>query len=408
MEPRYSKFEENQSMISYWEKQSLVQYDYLVVGAGFMGWNMAIEIKEARPGARVLVLEQSRFFGSASLRNAGFACMGSLTELLDDLKHMREEAMVDLFERRRQGLMISRKRFGDEAIDYRERGSYELLFEEEEVYLEAMEAMNQRLLPLTGTTAFASATHKLASFGFGGQKVKAVIENRLEGELNSGKLWLACQQYAQQRGVEYRSGARVRHWSLTPEGVELELEPLPWAQEEPLRLRGEQLFFCTNAQAPELLDGLEMEPGRGQVLITRPIQGLRIQGCFHFDAGYYYFRELDGRLLFGGGRNLDFDGERRTDHGLNPRIQAVLEEHIREWILPGIPFEIEQRWSGIMAFGPRKTPLVFGVSDRVWTACRLGGMGVALAPRLARELWALSQGKGKAQLPEMDPDGADG
>src|SRR5690606_22478494 len=132
---------------------------------------------------------------------------------------------------------------------------------------------------------------------------------------------------------------------------------------------------------------LDMEPGRGQVLITRPIKGLRIQGCFHFGSGYYYFRELEGRLLFGGGRYLDFEGERCRDHGLHPKIQSRLESHIRDWILPNTPFEVELRWSGIMGFGPRKIPLVFGVSDRVWAACRLGGMGVALAPQLARELW---------------------
>ncbi len=398
----------SRNMISYWEKQSLIHYDYLVVGAGFMGWNMAIEIKEARPRARVLVLDQSRFFGSASLRNAGFACMGSLTELIDDMLHMPEAEMIDLFRRRREGLRISRQRYGDQAIGYAEKGSYEILFEEEEAYLQAMENMNQRLWPLIGEPAFAPASGKIADFGFGTHKVKALIENRLEGELNSGKLWLACQRYAQGCGVEYRSGARVREWNETPRGVDLVLEPLPWAEEEPLRLTGDKLFLCTNAHAPELLDGLDMEPGRGQVLITRPIKGLRIQGCFHFDSGYYYFRELEGRLLFGGGRNLDFEGERCRDHGLHPKIQSRLESHIRDWILPNTPFEVELRWSGIMGFGPRKIPLVFGVSDRVWAACRLGGMGVALAPQLARELWALSQGKGESQVPKADPKGTDG
>ncbi len=380
-------------MESYWEAKSLKDYDYIVVGGGFMGWNMAIEIQTARPKARVIVLEQGHFTGSASLRNAGFACMGSLTELLEDLQSMDEEAVLSLFARRQQGLAISRQRYGDSAIGYRENGSYEVLFEPVDAYVEAMESMNQRLLPLTKKPAFALATSSIESFGFASHRVQGLIENLLEGELDAGMLWLSCQRHAVQLGVEYRTGARVRDWISTEQGVEVHLDPLPWIQQEPWQLRAKQLFICTNAQAAPWLPGVDLEPGRGQVLLTHPIPGMKWKGCFHFDAGYYYFRELDGRLLLGGGRNLDFDGERTFDHGLNPEIQESLENHIRRWILPGISYEVAHRWSGIMGFGREKSPLVFARDERVFIACRLGGMGVALAPQLARELWAMSRGR---------------
>jgi glycine/D-amino acid oxidase-like deaminating enzyme len=50
-------------------------------------------------------------------------------------------------------------------------------------------------------------------------------------------------------------------------------------------------------------------PGRGQIVVTKPIQSLDYQGTFHFNDGYYYFRTIGKRILFGGGRNEDIEGE---------------------------------------------------------------------------------------------------
>ena len=147
--------------------------------------------------------------------------------------------------------------------------------------------------------------------------------------------------------------------------------------------------ICTNAFAPQLLPQEDVIPGRGQVLITHPVPKLRLKGIFHYDAGYYYFRELDGRVLIGGGRNLDFDGERTTEFALTEIIQQDLEDKLRNMILPGQPYSIDMRWSGIMAFGATKAPIVKAFSDRVFGAFRMGGMGVALGSMAARDVVAL-------------------
>ena len=134
---------------------------------------------------------------------------------------------------------------------------------------------------------------------------------------------------------------------------------------------------------------MDIVPGRGQVLITKPIAGLKFKGIFHFDKGYYYFREIDGRVLFGGGRNKDFDAETTTDFALNPDIQDDLEQKLKEIILPGTPFEIETKWAGIMAFGSVKQPIVKAFSYKVFGAFRMSGMGVALASEVATQLVGL-------------------
>ena len=41
--------------------------------------------------------------------------------------------------------------------------------------------------------------------------------------------------------------------------------------------------------------------------------------------GYYYFRNIGNRILFGGGRHLDFDKEFAADMALNESIQNELE-----------------------------------------------------------------------------------
>ena len=74
---------------SYWELQSFLQrYPVAVLGSGIVGLSAAIQIKTERPELPVLVLERGALPTGASTRNAGFACFGSLSELLDDRQHM--------------------------------------------------------------------------------------------------------------------------------------------------------------------------------------------------------------------------------------------------------------------------------------------------------------------------------
>src|SRR4051812_47244123 len=113
-------------MFSYWEQQSFSFYDHIVEEAGLVGLSTAIELRQKFPGGRVLILERRLLATGASSRNAGFACMGSVTELLDDLKSMSEMEVFSLFESRKKGLERLRKRLGDHNTGFRGDGRYEL------------------------------------------------------------------------------------------------------------------------------------------------------------------------------------------------------------------------------------------------------------------------------------------
>ena len=138
-----------------------------------------------------------------------------------------------------------------------------------------------------------------------------------------------------------------------------------------------KLFIATNGFARKLSEA-NLKPARAQVLITKPISNLHIKGTFHFDEGYYYFREVDNRILFGGARNLDLEGETTSEFGLTEAIQQRLEKLLKEIILPETSFEIERRWSGIMGMGDQKRPIIKQLSEDVCCGIRLGGMGVAI------------------------------
>ncbi len=63
-------------------------------------------------------------------------------------------------------------------------------------------------------------------------------------------------------------------------------------------LHCDNLCICTNAFTKQLLPDVDVTPGRGQVVITKPVDGLRFKGIYHFDKGYYYFREIDGKEYY--------------------------------------------------------------------------------------------------------------
>jgi gamma-glutamylputrescine oxidase len=153
------------------------------------------------------------------------------------------------------------------------------------------------------------------------------------------------------------------------------------------RFTTKQLLVCTNGFAKRILPELEVEPARAQVLITNEISDLRFEGVFHFNQGYYYFRNVGDRVLFGGGRNLDRDNERTLQMETSATIQNHLRKVLRKNLLPNHNFEIEDSWSGIMGMGAQneKLAIVKMVSPRVGCAVRLGGMGIALGAGIAKE-----------------------
>ena len=66
-------------------------------------------------------------------------------------------------------------------------------------------------------------------------------------------------------------------------------------------------------------------------------------------------------------------------------VQTALLNLLREVVLPDTPFEIEQKWSGIMAFGPELSPIIKEITPNVFCAVRCNGMGIAIGSQTGEE-----------------------
>ena len=373
--------------LSIWEKESwFAPADIVIAGSGLVGLWSAYYLKKKHPSLRITIIERGIVPTGASTRNAGFACFGSLTELLADIDQMGEDKMLELVSLRYRGLKKIRKTFRDAEIGYEQLGGFELLASAGKLgdcdgLRSAIDRLNHRLKKITGEQkTFRLRDDKIAAFGFAG--VQYLIESRAEGQLHSGLLSQALLRLVQSQGVTVLNNIEITGFEKVGGHLLLQTNHL-------FTLTASQLLVCTNAFARQLLPQLDVVPARGQVLVTSPIDGLPFKGTFHFDEGYYYFRNLGDRVLLGGARNLAFEEETTNEMTLTNIIQQELERFLREVILPGRHYTIDTRWAGVMGMGGEKMPIVRAVNDQVFCAVRMHGMGVALAPVIGEQVTAL-------------------
>ena len=114
--------------LSIWEKESFfAPADIVIAGGGYTGLWSAWYLKLANPSLSITIVDRGHIPTGASTRNAGFACFGSLTELIADAKKMGEDKMLELVEMRYKGLRRIRKIFSDKKMGYKAHGGYELI-----------------------------------------------------------------------------------------------------------------------------------------------------------------------------------------------------------------------------------------------------------------------------------------
>lgn len=376
-------------MLSFWERQSFLKYDYIVIGGGIVGLSTAISIKENKPTASVLILERGTFPTGASTKNAGFACFGSLTEILADIESMGETACLSLVDERISGLIKLRNRLGDNAIDYREYGGYELISEQEQQAMGQIEYVNRLLRPLFKANVFVEKKELVKEFRFNSSLINTVIYNPFEGQLDTGKMMSSLIQYAENLNIRVYTGTEVM--DVSDEGSCVKLEVFNAVNKNNFSFQAEKVALCTNAFTNKLFPRLRIKPGRGLVLVTDPIPALPFKGTFHMDEGFYYFRNFEDRVIFGGGRNLDFEKESTTAFEINDMILSSLKEKLSHTILPTVPYKIDMIWSGIMAFGPDKKPIIEKISKNIVAGVGLGGMGVAIGTNVGEKISKMLQ-----------------
>jgi glycine/D-amino acid oxidase-like deaminating enzyme len=369
---------------SYWESDALLYADFVVVGGGLIGLQTALELRELRPRERIVVLERGLVPSGASSRNAGFACFGSLTEILADLDVLGEDQVLGIIERRWNGLQRLRQRVNDAAMRYEAAGGHELFMRLDVASIDRRDEVNRLLRPIFGQTVFLRDDAAIDRAGFG--RASALLHNPLEGQLHSGMLLAELGRLARAANIEVRTGATVL--AIDEDGNKVHLKIAASDREQVSMLAG-RVVVCTNGFTANLFSNAGIVPARGQILVTAPVPDLRWRGAYHMDRGFYYFRNIGNRILLGGGRHLALQEETSDEMLLTPTIQGALLRLLHEVVLPDREVAIEYRWSGIMGFSDDKMPRVRMLSPRVALGFGCNGMGVALGAQVAAEVATL-------------------
>lgn len=370
---------------SYWEANSFLNdIDDLIIGGGIVGISTSLELKKKYPSRNIVVVDRDPFSAGASTKNAGFACFGSASELIDDLNTMSELEVFNLVQRRYLGLLNLQELLGKESMDYLPCGGFELFRAgDEELFsqcLNKLDYLNDKLEQILGFRPY-SKMNTLPDFA-GKTKFIGGIFNSHEGSINSGKMMRALISKAQSMGVRFINGLNVQSLSQEENRVTINWDGYTNTVE--------RVFICVNGFAKKLMPELDVRPARNQVVVTSVLSKPFPSGTFHVDKGYIYFRNIENRLLIGGFRNTDLQGEETSDFGLTSTIQQNIQNFIDEFLLEENSYSLEYKWSGIMGLGPTKTTIVTKHAHNIYVGVRMGGMGVAIGTLVGRELAELA------------------
>lgn len=368
--------------LSFWEKSVITEdIDFIVVGGGIVGAATAIRLREMNRNAKIVLLERGYLSTGASTKNAGFACFGSLTEIADDLTTMDATTVWDTVAMRWRGLQRLQERFDPKEIDFQVSGSWDLLnsdaFQSKGLYDDHVNDFNHEIAKITGQSNCFSWDNEIQnSAGF--QGIYGGYHNRLEGEIHTGKLLLATNARMADYQIITLYGVEVLGLETMGEKVVINTN---FGE-----LKTNKVAVTVNGFAQKLLSDNRIQPARAQVVVTEPIPDLKFKGTYHYDKGYYYFRNVGNRLLIGGGRNLNFEGETTTSLENTKQITDAIYQLIDTTILPGKQVKIDYQWAGIMGVGNEKKPIIELIAPNVGIGVRMGGMGVAIGSLVGEEL----------------------
>jgi glycine/D-amino acid oxidase-like deaminating enzyme len=369
---------------SYWEKTNFFAADVIIIGSGIVGLNAALTIKQHSPKTSIIVLEKGFLPAGASTKNAGFACFGSISELIEQEKICGTDGLHNLISKRWSGLLKLRSLLGDEGICFENHGGYELFKPNEDALAQEcvlkLSHFNGLIADIVGEKeAFTVANGQIPSFGFKG--ISTLLKNKREAQIDPGRMMKNLFTKVSSLGITILNTCNVTQ--VNEEENQLVLETSQGT------FTCKKLVLTTNAFINELISEVNVTPGRGQVVVTKSIANLKLKGTFHYDKGFYYFRNVGDRVLLGGGRNIDFKKEETTDFGETDEVQQALVNLLHEVILPDVNFEIEQKWSGIMAFGNELQPIIKEVRQNIFCAVRCNGMGIAIGSHTGQEVGEL-------------------
>ncbi|HEV8479883.1 MAG TPA: FAD-binding oxidoreductase [Candidatus Eisenbacteria bacterium] len=356
-----------------------VTADVCVIGGGISGVALTWFLRER--GVSVALVERDAIASAASGRNAGFLLAGlasSYSELIERWGRTRARAALSLSAENREwtARLVHEERI---ACDHARHGAWVLAGDATEAQAMRASAAPQAEDGLPGTwheAAALPAPYAAREAFHGGLFVEG------DGELDPVRFVWGLAERARARRARIFEGARVEAIVAEPGGVRISCA------------RGEYIsaasaVVATNAWMPELLPETASwtAPKRAQMLATAPWPARVFEHPAYARHGYDYWRQTpDGRVLLGGCRDRDLEGEVGYDARPTGTIQAHLDAFLSAMGLAAAP--VTHRWAGIMDFTPDGLPLVGAMPgrERVFVLGGYTGHGMGWAISCARGL----------------------
>lgn len=368
--------------------------DVLVVGGGITGITLAWTLAEQ--GSAVGLLEAGRLAGEASGRNAGFLLAAPSEPYSERIALWGREgarAMLQLGRRTHQRVRHLVQTLGLEC-EYRQAGSLRLTrtSEETEDLRGSMPELKHDGFPMREIAlADAVPAHAVGAFD-------AAFEVPEDGELHPVRFLHGLALDAIRRGARIfeRSPVATARW-----------ESGLWQVRANGRVaRARTLVLATNAYTSRLVPALGalIGPRRGQMIATAPLAESIASRPVYAHYGYQYWRQTpDGRLLIGGWRDVDLDGEAGFGDETTGDILRAIEGGLAELVPGGAP--IEFRWAGTMGFARDGRPLVGWLDAAHHLAICAGftGHGMGLAAACTQDLVELLAWKRAPGVASLDP-----
>jgi gamma-glutamylputrescine oxidase len=368
--------------------------EILIIGAGITGICLAYTLAER--GATVALLEAGRIAGAASGRNAGFLMVAPAEPYNEQIAlwgRPGARAVLECGRRSHQRVRALIEAHGIEC-DYRANGSLRLTRTDEEAEdirasLAALKADGFPMLEVP----LSHAVPPHAAGGF-----TAAFVTLEDGEFHPVKFLRALALEAQRKGARLFEDSAVTGaswrtglWEVrTPRGV----------------ARARTLVLATNADTPRLCPALSglIAPRRGQMIATAPLAAEVAPRPTYANWGYHFWRQTpDGRLVIGGWRERDLDGEVGFEAVTTGPIQAGIEQGLADLVPEGAV--IERRWAGIMGFARDGRPLAgwLDAEHHLAVCGAYTGHGIAMAPACALDLAELLAWRKAPGIATFDP-----
>lgn len=343
------------------------EFDLIIVGAGITGAAASYWLNK-RKDYKVAILDSGLAGNAASGRNGGFVLRGVMAYYNKAVQNYGRDAARWIFKFNEQSLAYLAE-FKEQVSDrffYQGCGSYLLAssLEELQALAESAELMKEDGFELEYLKedpierGFYGAIHNPGDVG-----VNPILLTR--ALLESGNAVL----YEQEEVFEIG-------WSNNQ----------PVLQTRNRVLTAGRVLLCTNAYlpliSPDLL-GL-VQPVRGQIMVTRPLESQIIDKLCYANFGYEYFRQLpDGRFLLGGRREPFIEEETGYADMLNPNVYGALQNYLKDKFPEVAGASVDYRWSGTMCFTSDGLPVLGELKDLPGvfyvSGCNGHGMGYAFA-----------------------------